>query len=184
MPSYQAGFAGVQTSAAGQSVVCDLGSGYVDLLDLPAGVPGRNVPDLALNGDPDTGYLVYMGGWIAGYGGTSFVAPQLNGIMNVITQAMGSRLGLVNRALYRVAADPGAYAPVVNGPKAGQVSGGWFTDITAGDNLGYPAVAGYDPASGLGSINAYNLFTALKADKGSGGGGGGGGGGKHGGFPF
>ena len=75
---------------------------------------------------------------------------------------LGSRLGLLNRSLYKVAAKTGAYGPIVTGPK-GQISGGWFTDITTGDNLGWNAVAGYDVASGLGSINAYNLYTALKA---------------------
>ena len=77
MPAYQARTPGVQTSAPNQSVIYypnypDL-TGAMDLDDLPAGFAGRNVPDVALNADPYTGYAVYFGGTMySGNGGTSF----------------------------------------------------------------------------------------------------------------
>jgi len=158
LPSYQQKVKGIEKSRKGQSVTCDFGdgNGFVDLLDLPAHQPGRNVPDISLNADPYTGYLVYFaGGWSSGWGGTSFVAPQLNGIMSIVGQALGSRLGLINHAIYRLARNKGAYNKT-----------GAFTDITKEDNLGFDAGPGYDPASGIGSINAADLAHALADDDG------------------
>jgi len=156
MPKYQKGTPGIQKSAPGQSVICDFGGGFVDYLDLPARQPGRNLPDISLNADPYTGYLVYFAGaWEAGWGGTSFSSPQLNGITSVMSQAVGSRLGLLNPALYRLARNKGAYGP-----------NGAFNDITKEDNIGWKAGPGYDAASGLGSINAANLADALAHDDG------------------
>ena len=65
---------------------------------------GRGLPDLAVDADPFTGYLLYdplasptlQGGW----GGTSFGAPQLNGAAALIDQAVGHRTGLWNPAIY------------------------------------------------------------------------------------
>jgi hypothetical protein len=122
---------------------------------LPDDFAGRNIPDISLNADPNTGYLIYYYGSFYAYsGGTSFVAPQLNGITALISQSAKSRLGLLNPALYRIAKKVGY---PVNGP---------FNDITTGDNLGFSATPGYDPASGIGSINAANLAAALAADAG------------------
>lgn len=154
LPKYQKSTPGIQKSASGQSVICDFGGGPFDWLDLPAKQPGRNVPDISLNADPVTGYLVYFGGaWDHSWGGTSFGAPQLNGITAVMGQAVGSRLGLLNPALYRLARSKGAYG-----------KDGMFNDITKESNLGYKAGPGYDPASGLGSINAANLANGLARD--------------------
>jgi kumamolisin len=158
LPKYQASTPGIQKSAKHQSVICDLGGGFEDLLDLPGNQAGRNLPDLSLNADPYTGYILYFqGAAAAGWGGTSFVAPQLNGMTSVISQAMGSRLGLINAALYRIAKNLPPPSVFVVQP---------FNDTVSGDNLFYNAVTHYDPATGLGSINAYSLFHALQADKG------------------
>ncbi|MGH3509774.1 MAG: S53 family peptidase [Nocardioidaceae bacterium] len=78
-----------------------LGSGYKSR--------GRAVPDLSTNADPQTGYAVYdptlfasTGGY-AQYGGTSFVAPQLNGATAVINSAVGHRVGFWNPRIYSFA---------------------------------------------------------------------------------
>jgi len=155
VPRYQQHVRGVMRSAPGQSLFYypnypDL-SGAQDLIDLPAGFPGRNVPDVSLNADPFTGYLLYFqGAWEAGWGGTSFVAPQLNGIFSVISQSVGGRLGFLNPDLYR-------------GAKQGGYNGSHseFNDITTADNLFYKGVRGYDPATGIGTINAANLASRL-----------------------
>ena len=155
-PAYQNGLAGVATSAAAQSLYCkasllgDPGSGYEYLIDLPAGVAGRNLPDVSLNADPYSGYLVYFEGqWGAGSGGTSFVAPQLNGIFTLIAAGRNSRLGLLHPQLY------GAFKTY------GYGAGSPFRAITAGTNLYYKSTNTFNPATGLGTLDVTNLARAL-----------------------
>jgi subtilase family serine protease len=123
------------------------------LYTVPGNVKGRNLPDLSLNSDPYTGYLVYStteGGWSAGWGGTSFAAPQLNGIFSLISQAKSSRLGLLHPQLYKLQADQGVAR------KAG------LKDIRAGNNWFYKGAAGYEPGAGLGAIDAAALALAIR----------------------
>ena len=58
-------------------------------LGVPAG-PGRMVPDVAANADPNTGYLIVVHGQEVQVGGTSAVAPFYAGLF----AAFGKRLGL------------------------------------------------------------------------------------------
>ena len=155
-PAYQGGLAGVASSAAAQSLYCkasvlgDPGSGYEYLIDLPPGVPGRNLPDVSLNADPYSGYLVYFEGqWGAGSGGTSFVAPQLNGIFTLIAAGKNGRLGLLHPQLY------GAFKTYGYGARSP------FRAITAGTNLYYKSTNTFNPATGLGSLDVTNLARAL-----------------------
>ncbi len=68
---------------------------------------GRATPDISADADPFTGYLLYdplsspalQGGW----GGTSFVAPQLAGSAAVIDQYAGGRTGFWNPPVYALA---------------------------------------------------------------------------------
>ncbi len=151
VPLYQLGTRGIRKTEPNQSIVFDPGTGPVDLLDLPANFAGRNVPDVSLNADPFSGYLLFStpdGGLLSGFGGTSFVAPQLNGIMALVSQANGSRrLGLVNPMLYRFKRQVGAGAPLV--------------DITSGDNWFYAGIPGYEPGAGLGVLNVANFSAAV-----------------------
>ncbi|MBV8603853.1 MAG: S8/S53 family peptidase [Pelomonas sp.] len=155
LPSYQSGLAGVQKSASAQSLVCSsaflkiAGNGFYDLIDMPSGFAGRNLPDVSLNADPYSGYLVYQGGWGAGSGGTSFVAPQLNGILTLISSGLPGRVGLINPQLY------GAFQ------KYGYGAGSPFKAISSGDNEFYPATPTYNPATGLGSLDVTALAAAL-----------------------
>ncbi len=155
VPRYQKKTSGLKRTEPGQSLIFypnyPAQNDAQDLIDLPAGFAGRNLPDLSLNADPFTGYLVYFeGAWITGFGGTSFVAPQLSGIFAVITQSLGERAGFLNPVLYRMAKNGG-----YSGPRSP------FNDITTGDNLFYLGARGYDPASGIGTINAANLARRL-----------------------
>ena len=160
MPAYQQYVQGMQQTQPGQSLIYypTPGStvGAQDLIDLPAGFWGRNMPDLSLNADPETGYVVVdctdfqaspgascaEGGW----GGTSFVAPQLNGITALIDEAAGGRVGLLNPVIY---------------PLQRLTQYWWrqkpFNDITAGDNWVYNGIQGYDDGSGIGTIDAASL---------------------------
>jgi subtilase family serine protease len=155
LPSYQSGVSGVQTSASAQSLLCDpaflgaSGTQYIDLIDMPSGVAGRNLPDVALNADPYSGYATYEGGWSTGGGGTSFVAPQLNGILTLISSGLSGRVGPINPQLYAAFKTQG-YA-----------AGSPFKAITSGDNEYYKSAAHYNPGSGLGSLDVNALATAL-----------------------
>lgn len=146
-PSYQDGLAGIQLSQAGQYFP------FFGGLDLLAGFAGRNIPDISMNADPYSGYLYLFGGaLIGGEGGTSFVAPQLNGIAALIGQKAGTRIGLLNPQLYRLLSEYG-YGP--DSP---------FNDITHGNNWYWQGAPGYDPASGVGTPNVARLAAALSAE--------------------
>jgi kumamolisin len=156
LPSYQAGLAGVAKSASAQSLLCDPaflgapGTQYIDLIDMPAGVAGRNLPDVSLNADPYSGYLLYFNGsWSTGGGGTSFVAPQLNGMLTLIASGLPGRVGPINPQLYSAfkAQGYGAGSP--------------FKAITSGDNEYYKSTPTYNPGSGLGSLDVNALATTL-----------------------
>jgi len=115
---------------------------------------GRAETDLSADGDPYTGYLLYFSGFPkadglleAGWGGTSFVAPEMNGSAAVIDSYLGHRLGLWNPAIYRFATmHDSPFTPI---------------DTTGGSNtnLYYTGTKGarYDPATGLGTPTLWKL---------------------------
>jgi kumamolisin len=145
LPAYQKVTAGIRLSEPGQSVIYQ---GQI-LLNLPANFRGRNLPDVSLNADPYSGYIIYaqvLGGVAPGWGGTSFVAPQLNGVSALISQKMGAkRIGLWNPTLYRLQ------------NSHGYGSGSPFVDITTGDNWFYYGIPGYEPGAGIGALDVTKL---------------------------
>ncbi|MGA2849552.1 MAG: S53 family peptidase [Terracidiphilus sp.] len=152
-PLYQLFEPGVELSQPGQNFVYD-GQLYYNL---PAFYPGRNVPDVSFNADPDTGYVVYYTSSVsgfgvqAGWGGTSFVAPQLNGVTALLDQSVNGRLGLLNYSLYGV----GLIGQAYGGPNPA------FNAIPYGDNWFYHGSYGYNPAVGLGTLNVANFAHKL-----------------------
>jgi kumamolisin len=116
---------------------------------MPTGVVGRNLPDVSLDADPYSGYAVYEAGWGTGSGGTSFVAPQLNGILTLISSGLPGRVGPINPQLYAAFKTQG-YA-----------AGSPFKAITVGDNGYFLAQGRYNPATGLGSLDVNALATTL-----------------------
>jgi len=155
IPTYQKKVDGMRVTEAGQSLI-DTTTG-TDYVDLPAGFAGRNVPDVSLNADPETGYIVIytsesgMKQTLDFFGGTSFTAPQLNGITALLSQNAGGRVGLLNFPLYHFARKASAW----HGSKAP------FGDITAGDNWFYEAAKGYDQTTGVGTLNVANFAARL-----------------------
>jgi kumamolisin len=153
-PSYQAYLAGIQLSQPGQYFVHDKELQYA----FPPSYPGRNVPDVSFNADPDTGYVLYYTSSVSGYsvqsgwGGTSFVAPQLNGVSALLGQYLQCRLGLLNYPLYEVGHTGQAYA----GPDAP------LNAITHGDNWFYHGGKGYNPAVGFGTMDVTNFARGLR----------------------
>ena len=84
-------------------------------------------------------------------------SPILSGVVALADQAAGRRLGLLNAQLYLF----GALEAV---PALGSRTG--LVDVTSGDNSfagvsGYPAKAGYDLASGWGTIDVAKFVKAL-----------------------
>ena len=154
-PFYQLFTSGIRTSETKQSLAYDDPSaGPTTLLQLPAHFHGRNVPDISLNADPETGYTVVSttdGGLISGEGGTSFVAPQLNGISALLTQSNHHRIGLWNPQVYAMQNifGYGKYTP--------------FTDMRQGDNWFYQGKHGYEPGAGIGTLDVANLDLYLKS---------------------
>jgi kumamolisin len=88
---------------------------------------GRMVPDVSADGDPETGYEVYIHGSASVLGGTSAVAPLYAGLF----AAFGKKLGFITPTLWE-----------------NQTA---FNDITVGSNGMYSAAVGPDPCSGIGS---------------------------------
>ena len=129
------------------------------------GVPSdnaRHVPDVSLSASADhDGYLVYTSGSRQIYGGTSVPTPSFAGLVTLLNQQLGSGgVGNINPNMYALA----------------QSNSAIFHDITTGNNIvtipcprrvlnctanpvGYYAGVGYDQATGLGSVDAYNLVT-------------------------
>lgn len=117
---------------------------------------GRILPDVSLDADPYSGFVLYStedGGVLSGYGGTSFVAPQLNGVSTLLSQAAGSRIGLWNPMLYRFR---DAYGRGPSSP---------LRDMVAGDNWFYPGIPGYEPGAGLGALDVANLAAAMAREQ-------------------
>jgi subtilase family serine protease len=118
---------------------------------------GRALPDVSADADPYTGYLLYNPSAVAAgqpalqgvWGGTSFVAPQLNGSTAVIDSYLGHRVGLWNPSIYSFATSGKSQSP--------------FTPLntvgTSSDNLFYTGNAGsvYNVGSGLGFPNLSKL---------------------------
>jgi kumamolisin len=114
------------------------------------GQTGRGVPDVAGDADPNTGYNVLVDGDSIVVGGTSAVAPLWAGLVALLNQQLGTRVGFLQPALY-------GFAEPSNG----------FNDITDGDNGSYSAGPGWDPCTGLGSPIGTALATLLAGVKGT-----------------
>jgi hypothetical protein len=118
-----------------------------------------------------------------GIGGTSASAPAMAGIMALVEQKTGARQGNANYVLYKLAAQQ---TPANCNSSTGSGSGCVFNDVTTGTIAmpcakgslnctttlssdqygilsGYDATAGYDLATGLGSINVANLVAKWTA---------------------
>ena len=143
LPWYQGDTKGITSTKSDQNLTENTGSGNIVQYVLPANFTGRNTPDISTNADPESGYQYIEEGAVSNfYGGTSFVAPQLNGVNALFVQALGGRVGQISPAIYQL----------------GNLA---TTDIALGDNWGYDAIAGYDNAAGAGTLDATRLLIGL-----------------------
>ncbi len=114
----------------------------------------RNLPDVSMVGDAIFN-ISFDGAAIGLIGGTSAATPLWASVMAMTNQQAllnaQPPVGFANPLLYGIAGTATNYDPASN-----------FHDITTGNN-GYPAVTGYDLATGLGSPNAsgYTLINNI-----------------------
>ena len=164
-----AGGGGISTTFAMPSYQQALGvvSGSSGTPCANAGGDCREVPDVSADADPSSGYIIYDSvnypptagtdnPWTA-LGGTSGAAPLWAAVLAVVASANGNTAGygLLNPALYLLAQQtPGTYLNDVT-------SGNNDYNATAGGQ--FPAMAGYDMATGLGTPVASALATGLSS---------------------
>lgn len=99
----------------------------------------RGVPDVSLDGDPESGYEVVVSGTIQTIGGTSAGAPSWQGIWARTQGAHGGALSFAGPILYST--EPATA----------------YHDITLGGNGLYAAHPGYDLVTGLGTPDITQL---------------------------
>lgn len=142
----------------------------------------RDLPDVSLTAAGHDPYLLCLEGscvpnsqgeiFVYFISGTSASAPSFAGIMALVdtkaeqTNTLFARQGLANYTLYRLAATQTAYPSQCNGSNTSAIPPTTciFNDVTVGNNVvpgevgtAYQANAGYDLATGLGSVNVANL---------------------------
>ncbi len=175
--------AGLWSSGGGASIAFTRPSWQAGVAGIPTGT-ARLVPDVSMAAAGHDGYVLCLDGSCQGTGcpppgtgpcfsilsGTSASAQVFGGVMALVDQKVGGRVGVANFALYKLASptfetlancNASALLPAV--PPAGTCI---FNDVTFGDtNLnivgenGFPAGVGYDEATGLGSVDVTNLIT-------------------------
>lgn len=102
--------------------------------------PGRQVPDVAGNASPTTGYQIIVDGTHAVIGGTSAVAPLYAAGAALLRQAYGKSFDFLNTVLTN---------PAV------------CYDVTVGDNGGYKAGPGRDMTTGFGVVDFGRMLAVL-----------------------
>ncbi|GAA3433175.1 S53 family peptidase [Kutzneria kofuensis] len=113
----------------------------------------RGTPDISMDADPDGGLWIYSSydpaapGWWLG-GGTSQSSPLFAGVVALADQALGHRVGQIDNDIYRL--------------NARHAKG--IVDVTTGQtgSKGYPAVPGYDHATGVGTLDVAKFVDELR----------------------
>lgn len=104
---------------------------------------GRDVPDIAGNADPDTGYEIMVDGGSYVIGGTSAVAPLMLGLHALLWELdSGKGFDMMNL--------------IVTNPQS-------CFDVTVGNNGGFRAGPGRDEVTGFGVPDGGLLLAALKS---------------------
>ncbi len=107
--------------------------------------PGRMVPDVSANADPNTGYNIIVHGKALSFGGTSAVAPLYAGLFAAFGRKLSS------------ATQQQLITPQL------RLNQTCFTDIVTGDNGFFRAKVGPDACTGLGSPIGKKLAALFNA---------------------
>lgn len=159
----------VETGAAGMttSVAADASRDVPDIsLDAAA---GHDPLLFCFSGSCAAGFRQTAGGTLTVAGGTSFDSQMFGGMLALVEQKIGGRIGLATPTLYAM----GNSAAYYNATTLSV-----FQDVTSGNNsnpctvgtpncpnggsIGFSAATGYDLATGWGSVNLSNLATDWK----------------------
>jgi hypothetical protein len=113
----------------------------------PCGTECREVPDISANAG--VSMVIYAnGGWTEA-GGTSFAAPFMGGMVADTDSGCG-RVGLLTPLLYSLYSE-GSYGTAFTDVTQGD------TDLTGSNGGDFPALSGYDAATGIGTPIAGGL---------------------------
>ena len=125
---------------------------YQKVVSQAAGHALRQVPDVAANADPSTGFHIVFGGHEGQAGGTSAAAPLWAATVALIDQDLKRKglreTGFANPAIYWM------------GANASRLPARPFHDVTGGNNLAFDAMPGWDFATGWGSMDGAALDAA------------------------
>jgi pseudomonalisin len=110
-------------------------------------------PDIAMDGDPESGANIYYDGAWEGVGGTSLSSPLAVGVWARMISA-NPKLGFAPITYYGLYDGTGTL---------GSYPSGGFHDITVGCDGMYCATPGWDFTTGLGSLWVSQLYDDLKS---------------------
>jgi len=118
----------------------------------------RAYPDVCAIGDR---ILIWMGGAISVSAGTSASTPIFEGVVSLLNDARlnagKKQLGFLNPVLYKMQSDsPSTFHDITQG------SSSWSRVQSNSCTYGYGCSAGWDPASGLGTIDYTNAMAYIK----------------------
>jgi hypothetical protein len=162
--------AGLWSSGGGQSIAFPKPSWQAGVAGIPA-ADARFVPDVSLAAADHDAYVLCLDASCEGsspsfrsISGTSASAQSFGGVMALLIQKVGTRVGIANFALYKLAATETLSSCNASNPTTLPANFCIFNDVTVGNtNLtvvnenGFSAGVGYDEATGLGSVNVSNL---------------------------
>ncbi|MGO8756539.1 MAG: protease pro-enzyme activation domain-containing protein [Terracidiphilus sp.] len=172
----------ISSGGGGTSTLTARPSWQTGVTGIPSG-SYRLVPDVSLDSSPDNAGYLYCSSdtsatditgscsngfrdssdeYLTVAGGTSFAAPIFAGMLAIINQKVNSDgLGVANSTLYSLAANSTTYASAFHDITSGgnECAAGSSYCSSAGESE-YYATTGYDEASGLGSVDFYNLLSA------------------------
>jgi subtilase family serine protease len=123
----------------------------------------RGVPDISMNAACTSAVNVFQGfggqqpGWYT-LCGTSEATPLFAGIVALADQVAGHPLGLINRALYKLAS---GHAPGIVRVRSGNNTVSFRQRGRSYTVHGFGARSGYSLAAGLGTVNAQYFVTEL-----------------------
>jgi subtilase family serine protease len=153
-------------AVAGGSNLFATGGGASIIYAKPAfqagpGVPAdgvRDIPDVSLTSAGHDGYIIVQGhtanaSGLAAVGGTSAASPSFASLMALVVQKVGTAQGNANTVFYSLGQSQFGGGPAV------------YHDTTSGNNsvpgvVGFNAGAGYDQATGWGSVDASTLVNS------------------------